>query len=69
MIRAAFIPRRMQRNRLGAPLSSTNPKRFTAAFALSVRDELQCLHSTFRAQSKRMRSPVVRTCLVDMRRH
>jgi len=58
----------MQRNRFAAPRISTKPKPFTAAFALSVRVELQWVHSTLSAHPKRIRSPVLRTCFVDIPR-
>lgn len=64
--RACFIPHRKHRKRRATPRNSIKPSPFTAALALSVRDDPQWQHSTFRAHPKRARSPVVRTCLVDI---
>ena len=64
---ACLTPQRMQRKRRDAPRSWTMPNPFTAAFALSVREDPQCVQSIFRAQPKRIRSAVVLTCFVDKR--
>ena len=66
VIRACFIPHRKHRKRRATPRNSIRPTPFMAALALSVRDDPQWQHSTFRAHPKRARSPVVRTCLVDI---
>jgi hypothetical protein len=66
MIVARFVPHRMQRKRRDKPVRSTSPSPLTAEVALTVRVEWQCVQSILSAHPNLMRSPVVRTCFVDI---
>jgi hypothetical protein len=68
VIFACLRPHLMQRILRAKALSSTNPASVTASAAWNVRHDPQWLQSTFRPQPKRTRSPVVRTCFVDIYR-
>jgi hypothetical protein len=64
---APFLPQREHLSRSSVCHSGTSPNVCTASIALNVRAPPQLRQVTFKAASKRMRSPVVRTCFVDTR--
>ena len=65
---AVFAPQREHFDRAWTWVRGVEPKAITACGAVSVRDAPQPVQSTRRAAPKRTRSPVVRTCLVDILR-